>query len=151
VNRELYFELKQAILLNQKKHLFRKWRLKLSLKLLKGVHKRASLDQQRNKRTPTRKSDPLPPDRFDKQLNLITFIKTYGRFLLNNLSRFQEMMTFMVCGRDDEHEGSMQQVVVHSEEYQMHLTWNMNMNNRHFLYGIMLGNLFSKIRIFLLF
>jgi hypothetical protein len=137
VNRELYYELNQAILLNEKKHLFRRWRLRLSLRLLKGVHKRTSLDQkqQRRKRTPTRTSDPSPPDVIDKQLNLITFIKTYGGFLLNNLSRFQQMTTFMVGGGDD----SQQQGVVHSEEYQMHLTWNLNMDNRHFLYEILLG------------
>jgi hypothetical protein len=49
VNRELYFELKQALILNEKKYLFRKWSLKLSLKLLKKLHKRVSTDYNQQK------------------------------------------------------------------------------------------------------
>ena len=32
-----------------------------------------------------------------------------------------------------------QHSIVHCEEYQMHLTWNIGLNNRHFLYEILLG------------
>lgn len=145
VNRELYHELKQAIALNEKKYMFRKWRLKLSLKLLKGVHKRKSLDQKKRQCTPTRDSTPSLVDR---QLHLITFIKTYGSYMLNNLNKLQRMMDFMIgdggigkdltgIGGDERNEGFGS--IVHCEEFQMHLTWNARMNYSHFLYEILLG------------
>lgn len=152
VNRELYYEIKQALLLNEKKHLFRKWRLKLSLRLLKLAHKRTSLDnkqhskqqQQLQQLTPTKSGC----SKIDRQLNLITFIKAYGAFMLNNLNRFQRVLTFMVRDEaaDNVDESLNQSIgsqcaIVHSEEYQMHLTWDINMNYRHFLYEILLGKL----------
>jgi hypothetical protein len=148
VNRELYYEIKQALILNEKKHLFRKWRLKLSLRLLKSAHRRASLDNSKRTQnpkqlTPTKLSQT---NLMDRQLNLITFIKAYGSFMLSNLDRLQRVLTFMV--RDETADNvdeclnqsiGSQYSIVHSEEYQMHLAWNINMNYRHFLYEILLG------------
>lgn len=150
VNRELYYELKHALILNEKKHLFRKWRLRLSLKLLKSMHKRKNLDQQKRHTTPTRNDSST--NLVDRQLNLITFVKTYGTYLLNNLNRLQKVLTFMICEESNEDQEckqnqsiTSQHSIVHCEEYQMHLTWNIAINYRHFLYEILLENYFDII------
>ena len=125
VNRELYFELKQALILNEKKHLFRKWRLKLSLKLLSSAQKRTSHDLKR----------VAAP-----QLGLISFIKSYGVYLFKHLNRFQQMSMFMIDTEDNANYS-----LIHSEEFQMHLTWNMSLNHKHCLYELLLANYFDII------
>ena len=72
VNRELYYELKQGLILNQKVYLFRKWRLKLSVKLLALAHRRASLNLKSNNHQSQANND------MNNQLNLISFMKSYG-------------------------------------------------------------------------
>lgn len=131
VNRELYFELRQAIILNEKKHLFRKWRLKLNLKLLKTVQKRTSLDSKQ------RQQNHIEPINNSNQHSLITFIKTYGTFMLANINRFQNIFEYMI---KDEDQLNDQLSVIHSEEFQMHLTWNLSINYRNILYEILIGN-----------
>ena len=133
VNRELYFELRQAIILNEKKHLFRKWRLKLSLKLLKTVHKRTSLDNKQRQQAPTH----IETIKNSNQHNLITFIKTYGSFMLANINRFQNILKYMI---EDEDQLNDQLSIIHSDEFQMHLTWNLSINYRHILYEILIGS-----------
>ncbi len=128
VNRELYYELKQALNLNEKQYLFRKWRLKLSIKLLTQAHKRVNLESNTILR--------LRSKHLNQQINLISFIKSYGNYLLTNLNKFQRILSFMI---------SSDYSILHCEQFQMHLTWNLNLNYKHYLYEILMDNYFHII------
>ncbi len=130
VNRELYYELKHAIALNEKKHLFRRWRLRLSIKLLAAAHKRASLELK-----PSNRSRNL-----NQQINLISFIKSYGNYLNNNLNRLQNILSFMISNTNTNCYS-----IVHCEQFQMHLTWNLTINYKHYLFEILYENYFHII------
>ena len=105
VNRELYYELKQTLHLNEKQYLFRKWRLKLSIKLLESAHKRvshyqdtsSSISKNKNNNTENNNIIRLRTKHLtNKQINLISFIKSYGNYLLTNLNRFQRILTLFI-------------------------------------------------------
>ena len=78
VNRELYYELKQGLILNQKVYLFRKWRLKLSIKLLTVAHRRASLNLKTSSHLPQPQSQLGFVKFLEKNcVNFLLFIKKF--------------------------------------------------------------------------
>jgi hypothetical protein len=158
VNRELYFELKQSLILNQKVHIFRRWRLKLSVKLLTVAHRRASLSLKTGSSINQQTSVEA-----NNQLNLISFMKSYGLYLTENLSKLQKINSFLIPNSfysydyeyllnrfDLNSDFNMIKLpnysIVHCEQYQMYATWNLNLNYRSFLYDLLLDNYFNIIR-----
>jgi hypothetical protein len=154
VNRELYYELMQAIELNEKKYMLRKWRLKLSLKLLSAAQRRAVLHKQQQQQ-------PLPPilsasiesnsDKHQK-MQLLAFMSSYGDYLLTNLRRMISLPLFLSQieldndqAVDDVSYWSSSYRIVHCEEFQSHLAWNTNLSYMRHIYEILFRNYFDII------
>ena len=164
VNREFYYEIKQALALNQQMYIFRKWRLKLSIKLLTIAHRRASLTSKKPQQQQTAELANKPSSaEISQQLNMISFMKSYGVFLRDNLSKTQKIIAYLIPNSyysfDFEHLSATFNLnsdfnmiklpdysIVHCEPYQMYLTWNSSMNYKNYLYDLLLDNYFSIIR-----
>ena len=166
INRELYYELNQALMFNQQVYLFRKWRLKLSLKLLNKAHRRTSFNMKNQQQQLPQSIDILPKNilkessPYNQQLHLITFLSSYGEYLLQNLSKLQKIISFLVTNSDysfsnqtfnsnqkylESDSNNIYNSILHCEQYQMYLTWNINLNYKNYLNELILDNYFNII------
>lgn len=77
--------------------MFRKWRIKLSLKLLKKAYKTASDGTGSNSTSPLHKNNKNT----SRELNCYALMSSYGSRLLSNLNRFHCLESIILPKIDD--------------------------------------------------
>lgn len=102
VNRELYYEIKELLDFNRSIYLFRKWRLKLSIKLLTKAYKTASASSASasagsGSNNSSNSTSPVIKNRVASyELNCFSLLNSYGNHLLSNLSKFHELESILL-------------------------------------------------------
>jgi hypothetical protein len=143
VNRELYYEIKHALFLNQQSFLFRKWRLKSSTRLLQNAYKSANENHRRrssgggSSNNSNSSSALVNSSHTSTELQLISFLIKYSAYLIQNLDKFYKIYTFFITNSS--------LIIIHCEQYQRHLAWHLSLNHRHFLFDLLIENYFSII------
>ena len=124
VNRELYYEIKQALELNEQSFLFVKWRLRSSARLLHQAYRNANANPANS-----------------LSLTLYSFLIKYSAYLLANLNRFHRVYSFLISPPS----AATRLNIIHSEPYKRHLAWHLPLQHRHLLLGLLAENYFSLI------
>jgi hypothetical protein len=129
VNRELYFEIQLASGLCHQKFIFRQWRLKLSLLLIKKAEKRNNLSSSSSSSSLKRKSN-FNNDSTEHDIHL--FMINYCKHLITNMNRLHNLLPLMLQ-------------IVHCEQFLMHLAWNIPINFNSVIFNILYDNYFNIV------
>lgn len=142
VNRELYYEIKQVISFNQLTFMFRKWRLKLSRKLLNKAYKQAASSSSSTVTSPILKA--AIKSSHSNELNCFNILHLYGDYLQKNLNKFHRLASIILPKSTTDTSYSLN-FVIHSQEFLQHLSRNVSVNHKHLMYNILYENYFDLI------